>query len=366
MKSLRKNYIDNLRWGCILLLIPFHAAMAWNSWGEGNYIWFNSNKCLSTFIMFISPWYMPLLFILAGMSAKYSLNKRTESDFIKERIKKLLIPFFIGMVTIVAGMTYYADKFNNNYSGSFFSHYGTFFTKFTDLTGYDGGWTPAHLWFILYLFIISILSLGIIWIQKRFFYNFSCKNIRKHQIYLLGMIPIIATPILNVGEKSIGMYMSLYLIGYYVFAEDVVIEKIAICRVWNLVIMIVADIIDIYLFIWHENDNSIVNSINSIMMYITLWFGILTIIGFARKEFNFSNSITRYFSAHSYKIYIIHFIWIVVFQFYISKAIENIGILYIIPVVLSYFMTILTCEILENVKKIIKKLYKWKKYKCLI
>lgn len=358
MKSSRKNYIDNLRWACILLLIPFHAAMAWNCWGEGNYIWFNSNKGLSTFIILISPWYMPLLFILAGMSAKYSLSKRTVSGFIKERIKKLLIPFFIGMMTIVAGMTYYADQFYNNYSGSFFSHYSIFFTKFTDLTGYDGGWTPAHLWFILYLFIISIVSLGVILIQKRFINNLSCKNMKMYQIYILGIIPMIATPILNIGGKSIGMYMTLYLIGYYVLAEDIIIEKIARCRVWNLIIMIVADIIDVYLFIWHENVNSIVNSINSIMMYITLWFGILTIIGFARKEFNFSNSITRYFSAHSFQIYIIHFIWIVVFQFYISKATENISILYIVPVVLSYFMTILTCEILEKGKSIPRKFKK--------
>lgn len=33
----RKYYIDNLRWASILLLVPFHSAMAWNSWGEGNY-----------------------------------------------------------------------------------------------------------------------------------------------------------------------------------------------------------------------------------------------------------------------------------------------------------------------------------------
>lgn len=40
----RKYYIDNLRWACILLLVPFHSAMAWNSWGEGSYIWFHANR----------------------------------------------------------------------------------------------------------------------------------------------------------------------------------------------------------------------------------------------------------------------------------------------------------------------------------
>ena len=30
----RKHYIDNLRWIMILMLIPYHAAMAWNTWGD--------------------------------------------------------------------------------------------------------------------------------------------------------------------------------------------------------------------------------------------------------------------------------------------------------------------------------------------
>lgn len=139
LKPERKYYIDNLRWLCILLLIPFHAAMAWNCWGEGNYIWFNENRGLSTFITLISPWYMPLLFVLAGMSARYSLNKRTVKAFVRERIKKLLFPFLIGAATIAAAMAYYADKFHNGYREGFFNHYAVFFTKFTDLTGYDGG-----------------------------------------------------------------------------------------------------------------------------------------------------------------------------------------------------------------------------------
>lgn len=353
MKSDRKYYIDNLRWVCILLLIPFHAAMAWNCWGEDNYIWFSANKGLSTFITLISPWYMPLLFVLAGMSARYSLQKRTVKGFVRERVKKLLLPFLIGVVTIVAGMTYYADRFHNGYTEGFFAHYRIFFTKFTDLTGYDGGWTPGHLWFVLYLFVISMVALGVIWIQKRFFQDFSCKNIKMYGIYLLGFFPAIGSLFLDIGGKSIGMYMVLYLIGYYLLAEDVIVEKIVKYRVWNLIIMMAADILNVYMFLWDENANV---AFNTIMMYITLWFGILTIIGFGQIGFNFTNGITRYLTSHSFQIYIIHFVWVIAFQFYFSKVTGNTWILYVIPVVLSYVMTIVSCEILEKGKLILGKL----------
>jgi fucose 4-O-acetylase-like acetyltransferase len=59
---------------------------------EGSYIWFFGSRALSTFIILISPWYMPLLFVLAGVSARLALKKRTYSGFVKERLSKLLLP----------------------------------------------------------------------------------------------------------------------------------------------------------------------------------------------------------------------------------------------------------------------------------
>lgn len=346
MKSDRKYYIDNLRCTCILLLIPFHAAMAWNCWGEQNYIWFQSNKSLSAFITLLSPWYMPLLFSLAGMSARYSLQKRAMKDFMKERVKKLLVPFIVGDLTIVAALAYYADRFHNGYAGGFFAHYKVFLTKYTDLTGYDGGWTPGHLWFVLYLFLISMAALGVIWIQKRFFPKFSCENITMYGIYLLGLFPAIGSLVLDIGGKSLGMYMALYLIGYYVLSEDELVEKIAKYRGWNLVIMVAADILDVYLFIWTENSHA---ALNTAARYITLWFGILAIMGYGQKGFNFTNGVTRYFTARSFQIYIIHFAWVVIVQFYLSKIMVNTWPLYLGTVALSYIMTIVSCEILNRI-----------------
>lgn len=41
-------------------------------------------------------------------------------------------------------MTYIADKFNCGYQGDLFQHYAIFFTKFTDLTGADGGFSVGQ------------------------------------------------------------------------------------------------------------------------------------------------------------------------------------------------------------------------------
>ena len=114
----RKHYIDNLRNLTILLLFPVHTFMIWNDFGSRFYIWLGENKILSTLIVLINPWFMPLLFVLAGMSARYALEKRTNKEFVLQRVGKLLIPFICGMIFIVPFQTLYARKFFDNYEGS--------------------------------------------------------------------------------------------------------------------------------------------------------------------------------------------------------------------------------------------------------
>lgn len=353
----RKHYIDNLRWTCILLLIPFHTAMSWNCWGEGNYIYFYKSRVLSSFIVAISPWYMALLFVLAGISARLSIQKKGYQNFVRERISKLLIPLIAGVSTVVALMTYYSDRFHHNYQGSFLSHYQVFFTRFTDLTGYDGGWTPGHLWFLLYLFLISIIGLGVIALQRKYFIGINFENMNAVGVVFLILLLPPASKILDISGKSIGFYLILYLIGYYILAEDKVLDQVVTYRYRYMIVMLIANILDVYLFIWTKNSNSI---LNTIAMFITCWFGILTILGFGKTVFNYSNIITKYLTSRSFFIYIFHFIYVIMFQFYFHRVIENIIIFVIVTISGSLVMTLITCEIIRRIP-VIRVLFGYKK-----
>ena len=98
---MRKNYIDNIRNGVILLLFPVHSFMIWNDFGQGFYIWVGESRILSTLIVLVNPWFMPILFALAGINARYSLKKRSVCEFAIERIQKLLIPLLIELAYYV-------------------------------------------------------------------------------------------------------------------------------------------------------------------------------------------------------------------------------------------------------------------------
>ncbi len=99
---MRRNYIDNLRNFAILLLFPVHTFMIWNNFGSRFYVWMGENKLLSTLIVLVNPWFMPLLFVLAGMSARYALEHRTVKEFVRQRVRKLFLPFVAGSLLLVA------------------------------------------------------------------------------------------------------------------------------------------------------------------------------------------------------------------------------------------------------------------------
>lgn len=342
----RKCYLDNLRWLCILMLLPFHAAMAFNTWGEANYIWFNENRILSSFIILIEPWYMPLLMVIAGISARYSLAKRGTEKFVKERLQKLFFPLIAGIVTEVAVMTYFADRFYHDYQGSFFEHYGIFFTRITDLTGYDGGLTPGHLWFLLYLFIISMLCLIPIALQKRLCPGFSCDKIHIIVVFCMGLIPFIVSPVLNFGGKSVASYTILFLLGYYILSEESVMDKIVKYRFFSLCCMMLTDIADVIMFIWMQNANGL---LNTTVHYLATWFGILAIMGFAQSGFCQFNRVTQYFTTRSFGIYIFHMAWIVILQFYLCQITPNTVLLFLLPTAGAFVLTLFTVEMVRKI-----------------
>lgn len=341
----RKYFIDNIRWICILLLIPFHTAMAYNNW-ESNYIMLGENKILSSFAMFMCPWFMPIMFVLAGMSARYALKRRSYKQFFIERIKKLLIPLITGTFTVAAFLAYLSDKFYNQYSGNFFTHYTVFVTKLTDTSGYDGAFTPAHLWFLLYLFIISMLTLFLIMLQRKVLPKFTLGKIPSLVLPLLMVLPPLFRPILDYSGKSIGKFLILYLLGYYILSEEEVLRKLAKQKWIYLSIMAGCNIVQVYLFVFKGTRTGWLLDITNNMI---LWFGILGFLGLGRCIGNQNNKLTRYLSSQSFAIYIFHFGWLVWIQYLLSKTEFPTVLTVGITIITTTALTLFTCEIVKRI-----------------
>lgn len=352
----RQYYIDNLRWICIVLLLPFHAAMSWNTW-ESNYIHFQGNKLVSSIVIMISPYYMPLLFVLAGMSMNFALRKRGNRQFIVERIKKLLIPMISGVLTVVAVMTYFADRYFNQYQEGFFTHYKKFLTKVGDLTGYDGKFTPAHLWFLLFLFIVSLLAFVIVNIQHKYWPTLSLRDWNIGKILLVYIVVLALTKVFDFGGKSIGESFALVMIGYYLFSEEEVIERITKYRYIFLGLTFICCLICTVVFVWFGEHESYCYIICN---RIAEWFGILAVLGLGKSLLDRSNRFTKFMSERSFLIYIFHFVWLIVLQYYLSKISTSIIFLYTTSVIGAFGFTLLTIELIRRIP-VIRSLFGIKK-----
>ena len=94
---MRKHYLDNIRFLTIFFVVIFHVYFYYNNIGtEAMFAGLKPYEGAVTFAgiyqYFVYPWFMLLLFVVAGISARYALEKRTERQFLKERVDKILAP----------------------------------------------------------------------------------------------------------------------------------------------------------------------------------------------------------------------------------------------------------------------------------
>lgn len=313
---MRQNYVDNLRNATILLLFPVHTFMIWNDFGQGFYIWLGANKILSTLIVLVNPWFMPILFALAGISARYALEKKTNREFIIQRISKLLVPFVSGMVFLIPFQTLYARKFFDNYDGGIWSNWKYFFTHLTDFSGYDGAFTPGHLWFVLFLLLTSLVALVLFRFLSYQKFALVAEKIPAIGVLFL-FIPIWLMHYLgNIGGFSIGKNLALYLSGYYVLSNDHVVDKLEKNMKWLTGLCIIGTIVLVTLYYSYSYYGDLwINYIG--------WNTILVLMVLGRKFFNKRTRFTEYFNKASYPIYILHQTVLVVFAYYVVQLCDR-------------------------------------------
>src|SRR6266849_6020632 len=162
----RLFYLDWLRVLAVMGVFVAHTAdifdtLYWHTRRGGQGISWNA---LATFG---AEWGMSLVFLLAGASAWFALLSRSGYQFIGERFKRLLIPFIVAFIFLSPFQAYILAYFiASGYSlfhGTLLQFFPYFFEhmhigsdlRFLTIYGY-------HLWFLAFLFIISMIALPLL------------------------------------------------------------------------------------------------------------------------------------------------------------------------------------------------------------
>jgi glucan biosynthesis protein C len=330
----RQHYIDWVRILAVLLLIPFHTARIFNLAGAGEPEPFYAKSQalswpLSHFINFLDGWHMPLLFAVAGAATWYALGFRSGGQYAAERFKRLLIPFIFGVLVIVPPQTFFGSIANHNYDGSFFGYWPHFFTdESEDLTGYAGGFTPAHLWFIAYLFLFAVLGLPLMLYLRRESGRRLVSRIaafcqRPGAIFLFA-VPLLAADYLvsDAVDPNPLRHLLFFLAGYLLVADarfqDAIDRHKGIALLAGIASAVVLNTI------WASGVDlgghyapqrvgfALLGNLNA-------WLWIIAILGYGRRFLNVSNRVLRYANEAAYPFYILHQTVIVAVGFYVLK-----------------------------------------------
>lgn len=121
----------------------------------------------------IWPWVMELFFLLSGVGTWYTLKSRRAGTYVWERVKRLLIPLYtVGLFVLLPVQFYFKLFTESGYRDNFFHIIPQYFANFypPSLTAWPSTLLPipfsGHLWFLQYLFLISLLSLPILFYLK--------------------------------------------------------------------------------------------------------------------------------------------------------------------------------------------------------
>ncbi len=160
--SVRRYELDWLRTGAVFGLIPFHVAVIFTS-GAYDYVKNAQTSTVMDFLVsFITAWGIPLLFLVAGGSARYALAARSVKRYLNERVTRLLVPFIFGMLLIVPLQVYIGRLSGPTPAPQFPTFYGEFLWSlaliFTGRLPRGPDWI-GHLWFIPPLMLFAALAI---------------------------------------------------------------------------------------------------------------------------------------------------------------------------------------------------------------
>jgi hypothetical protein len=364
----RRWDIDWLRTAAVLLLVPYHTARLFDTWDP----FYVKNQQLSDGL---SHWLIPLgaavgmqlLFLLSGSATWLALRVRRARRYAGERFLRLLVPFVFGVLILVPPQTYLGLRSHTGYDESFLAYYPRFFEFHPDdFEGYtQGGLTPAHLWFILFLFLFALVSLPLFLSLRRpagqrLTAALGSVFARPGMLLLLAVPFIVLERLLDRYEDPLLMFayfLAFFWLGYLLMADRRFDEAIDRHKRTALLLGPVLWIV-LRAIPAAAQPDWLTDTLGGVYNrgFFT-WFTIIAVLGYGRKYLTRPNQLLGYFGEAAYPFYIIHQTVLVAVGFLVVQWETGIAVKYLTVALATYVATTLTYELLVRRLRITRFLF---------
>ncbi|EDY82789.1 putative acyltransferase, putative [Verrucomicrobiia bacterium DG1235] len=309
--------LDWLRTAAIILVVWYHTGMFFVSW-DFHINSSNPVTSIEPLMVWMHKWRMPLLLFISGIGTAFMLRNRSIGRFVWDRHNRLFIPLLFGMFFIVPPQIY-IEKIDQY--ASFLDFYPSVF----QLEPYpEGNFSWHHLWFILYLFLYSLIGLPLF----AFFRSKKSDAIKnalgsflsRKWTFALGIIPFLVAEILlrrHFPEYTHGLtddwagfthYFLYFIGGYFAMVLPGIWQAIKRDR-WFYTVLAITSFILLELRYFELIPDVGVNRLNFIWVTLSIttgWFTLLALIGWAQVHLRRRSDRLSRWNEASYPVYILH------------------------------------------------------------
>ena len=351
---MRKYYLDNLRWISLSFVILYHVFYIFNSsWVIWN-MEVSGIKELDSVCVFIYPWIMCLLFAISWVSARYSLQKRINKEFLRDRFKRIFIPcivwifaygWIVGLVT-----DYYGNIFAESPETPRFIKY--------IILSLIWSWP---LWYGQALFVISLVFILIKKIDKKQKIDLLFSKINLPILFLLVILVWLASQILNTPVITVyrwWIYLTMFLFWYYIFSNDKIIKKLEKISISLWLFSLSFGIIFTIKNFWTNFSSN--EFLTNIFTNIYVWLVILSAFWLAKKFLNFENIFTKYMHKNNFSFYVLHYTLQIVIAFILVEyfKFDNLVYNYILLIIWTIIFLPIITEIFKRIP-VVNRLLLW-------
>lgn len=325
---MRRKYLDNIRWVTILIVIIYHVIYMFNGVTTYGVLGpFSEDQPQDIFLYIVYPWFMFLLFVVSGMAARFELDHKGESGFIRNRTRKYLVPSTIGLFVFWWILGYY-----NMLIGGAFESMGTVPKPVLYLIMCISGIGP--LWYIQMLWLFSLILIWIRKIEKDRVYNLAAKTnvfiIALLGIAVYGAAQVLNTPIVVV--YRFGIYGLGFLLGYFIFSHEEVMEKLE--KYWMLFGLLALAFCILFLVFNLGKPYPEHEVLDTFLCNMYAWFGTLGLLAFMKKWGDFHNGFSDWMCRKSWGLYVFHYLGIAISSWYIKMYLPQMPVFFVYLLVL--------------------------------
>ncbi|WP_053999149.1 acyltransferase family protein [Ahrensia marina] len=321
----RLHYLDWLRVIAFAVLIIYHSAVGFFP----NDFWLITSPHTSSTLELVMEhprvWRLSLLFFISGAGTYFAFRKQSDVQFLTARTVRLVVPLLFAMALICAPQVWYERMLVDGYQGNFWQ----FWTERYFLEGKypTGNFTWAHMWFVGYLFTMTVLFLPV---MKLLGTGFGDKLnalfesiIQTRGLYLLFVLPLAmnlalspwfprATNTLYNDFAWLAVYLSWFGFGYLFARNHKVAMRSLVHHAAEIFTLTIIVSVLMYVLFWSDVFNlNLGNISNQTALYKTfsICLSLLMIYSFlivSWRFLNFSNGFIRYFNKAIFPLYIVH------------------------------------------------------------